>query len=289
MRQVKDADPPRRAPRAGTVLITGETGTGKELVARAIHAGSARARAPVRRAQLRGADRVASRERALRPRARARSPAPPAARAGLIEHATRRHALPRRDRHDVRRRCRRSCCARSKPGEVRRIGENDSRRVDVRFVAATNVDLQGRGRRGRVPERSLLPPQRAPRPPAAAARARGRRRVCSSITSSSGTAPAAGVDGLRRRGVDGAPAAYDYPGNVRQLEHIIQRAVAIARGPQLEPGDLPEELVARPVAVPRAAERHRRGRARARRARDDRRHARAHHGERLPPPRASCK
>ena len=39
-------------------------------------------------------------------------------------------------------------------------------------------------------------------------------------------------------------AAYSYPGNVRQLEHIIQRAVAIARGPELEPDDLPEEVVA---------------------------------------------
>jgi transcriptional regulator of acetoin/glycerol metabolism len=36
--------------------------------------------------------------------------------------------------------------------------------------------------------------------------------------------------------------AYDYPGNVRQLEHIIQRAVAIAQSPQLEPADLPEEM-----------------------------------------------
>jgi DNA-binding NtrC family response regulator len=38
--------------------------------------------------------------------------------------------------------------------------------------------------------------------------------------------------------------AYDYPGNVRELEHIIQRSVAIARGPDLQPEDLPEELVA---------------------------------------------
>jgi transcriptional regulator of acetoin/glycerol metabolism len=38
---------------------------------------------------------------------------------------------------------------------------------------------------------------------------------------------------------------------VRQLEHIIQRAVAIARGPALEPDDLPEEVVA--PAVPATA------------------------------------
>src|SRR4029453_8274634 len=38
--------------------------------------------------------------------------------------------------------------------------------------------------------------------------------------------------------------AYPYPGNVRQLEHIIQRAVAIAQPPELVLSDLPEELLA---------------------------------------------
>ncbi len=38
--------------------------------------------------------------------------------------------------------------------------------------------------------------------------------------------------------------SYAYPGNVRQLEHIIQRAVAIAQPPELVLGDLPEELLA---------------------------------------------
>jgi transcriptional regulator of acetoin/glycerol metabolism len=39
-------------------------------------------------------------------------------------------------------------------------------------------------------------------------------------------------------------AGHDFPGNVRQLEHLIQRAVAVARTAQIEPDDLPEELLA---------------------------------------------
>ena len=39
-----------------------------------------------------------------------------------------------------------------------------------------------------------------------------------------------------------ALAAYGYPGNVRELEHIIQRAVAVAPAPEIDRPDLPEEL-----------------------------------------------
>ena len=58
------------APTNGRVLIYGENGTGKELVARTIHALSRRRQATVRRSELRGDSRGADRERALRPRAR---------------------------------------------------------------------------------------------------------------------------------------------------------------------------------------------------------------------------
>ena len=48
-------------------------------------------------------------------------------------------------------------------------------------------------------------------------------------------------------------AAFDYPGNVRQLEHLVQRAVAVAQPPIMQAADLPEEIT-QPAAPPPAAE-----------------------------------
>ena len=135
-------------------------------------------------------------------------------------------------------------------GEVRRIGENDSRRVDVRFVAATNVDLKAAVDTGdfRSDLDYRLHVHRIHMPPL---RDRGGdlRLLVDHFLEKYGSA--GGVSCCSEQAW-GLLAAYAYPGNVRQLEHIIQRAVAIARGPVLEPDDLPEEVVlpAPPLPAP---------------------------------------
>jgi DNA-binding NtrC family response regulator len=126
--------------------------------------------------------------------------------------------------------------------EIRRVGENKSRRVDVRVVAATNRDLAngvaGGGFRQDLYYRLKVvelnvPPLRArvddilplARVLLAGVALKMKRKVPL-------FAPAA-VDQLLR---------YDWPGNVRELENAMERAVALARGERVELEDLPEEV-----------------------------------------------
>ncbi|HEX6465382.1 MAG TPA: sigma 54-interacting transcriptional regulator, partial [Vicinamibacterales bacterium] len=134
-------------------------------------------------------------------------------------------------------------------GEVRRIGENDPRQVDVRFIAATNTDLQAAVDAGTFRNdlfyrlnvhRIHLPPLRE-RPGDVA------QLLDFFLARYAGETSVASLSEAARALL----LAYDYPGNVRQLEHVLQRAVAIARGPSIELEDLPEELV-----EPRAADPH---------------------------------
>src|SRR5918993_358963 len=239
----------RAAAAEGTVLITGETGTGKELVARAIHAGSPRAdKAFVALNCAALTDSLLENE--LFGHARGAFTGAAGARAGLIEHAD-GGTLFLDEIGTMAAGVQAKLLRALEAGEVRRIGENDARRVDVRFLAATNADLQAAVDSGTFRSdlyyrlnvhRIHLPPLRDRRGDIAPLLDFFLQRF----------GPGAGVTGVD----DAARAAliaYDYPGNVRQLEHVIQRAVAVARGPVLEPADLPEELLAVRAIDPHAA------------------------------------
>jgi len=117
----------------------------------------------------------------------------------------------------------------------------------VRFVAATNVDLKGAVDAGdfRSDLYYRLNVHRVHMPPLRERPGDLRPLVDHFLERyKAGT----GVEGCGEQAWTRL-AAFDFPGNVRQLEHIIQRAVAIARGPQLEPDDLPDEVGARVPAV----------------------------------------
>jgi two-component system response regulator HydG len=239
MRRVKDLVV-RAAAAPGTVLITGETGTGKELVARALHAQSPRADKPY--VALNCAALTDSLlENELFGHARGAFTGAAAARAGLIEHAN-GGTLFLDEIGTMPSGLQAKLLRALESGEVRRIGENELRHVDVRFLAATNADLQQAVSSGAF-RNDLFYRLNVHRIHLPSLRERGgdidllldhflqRYRAGTEVTGYSEAARAALV-------------AYDYPGNVRQLEHIVQRAVAVSRGPLIDPADLPEELFA---------------------------------------------
>ena len=239
----------RAAPTSGTVLITGETGTGKELAARAIHAGSGRAERPF--VALNCAALAESLlENELFGHGKGAFTGAGAARPGLIEHAS-GGTMFLDEIGTMSKGLQAKLLRALEAGEVRRIGENDSRRIDVRFVAATNIDLQKAVEGGEFRSdlyyrlnlhRVHMPNLRE--------REGDLRLLLDHFLARYGAG--AGVESCGEAAWK-LLASYDYPGNVRQLEYIIQRAVAIARGPELQPDDLPEEVVA-PRAAPEAPE-----------------------------------
>src|SRR5262245_19705271 len=224
MQKVKEVI--RRAAAApGTVLITGETGTGKELAARAIHAHSARS---MRTFVALNCAAVAESllETELFGHARGAFTGAAGARQGLIEHAT-GGTLFLDEIGSMSRPLQAKLLRALESGEVRRIGENESRSVDVRFLAATNMDLKAAVDAGEFRDDLYyrlnvhhvhMPPLRD-RPgdvPLLVEHFLTRYGPGSGMTACSASA----LDVL---------AGYSFPGNVRQLEHIIQRAVATAR------------------------------------------------------------
>ncbi len=238
----------RAAAAPGTVLITGETGTGKELAARAIHAASPRADGPFVAFNC-AALTDSLLENELFGHGKGAFTGAEGARAGLIEHAS-GGTLFLDEVGTMSTTLQAKLLRAVEAGEVRRIGENDTRTVDVRFVAATNVDLKAAVDAGSFRSdlyyrlnvhRIHMPPLRE--------RPGDLRLLVDHFISRYG--PTSGVE----RCSDAAwtlLSIYSYPGNVRQLEHIIQRAVAIARGSELEADDLPEEVLAHPQpAAPR--------------------------------------
>jgi two-component system, NtrC family, response regulator HydG len=233
-----------------TVLITGESGSGKERIARLLHDESARAAGPFIAVNC-GAITETLLESELFGHARGAFTGANHDRPGLFEAAS-GGTLLLDEVGEVSPGMQVKLLRALQEREIRRVGENKSRRIDVRVVAATNRDLAhavaARAFREDVYYRLKVvelhvPPLRERRddilPLArvllAAAASRMKRKIAS-------IAPAAADQLLR----------YDWPGNVRELENAMERAVALARGARVELDDLPEEVrqaFPRPVAT----------------------------------------
>jgi two-component system response regulator HydG len=223
-----------------TVLITGESGSGKERIARLLHDESTRAAGPFIAVNC-GAITETLLESELFGHARGAFTGATGDRPGLFEAAS-SGTLLLDEVGEVSPGMQVKLLRALQEREIRRVGENKSRRVDVRIVAATNRDL-AHGVAGGAFRQDLyyrlkvvelhVPPLRERRddilPLARVLLGEAALRMKRKI---SALAPGA-VDQLLR---------YAWPGNVRELENTMERAVALARGNRVELEDLPEEI-----------------------------------------------
>jgi DNA-binding NtrC family response regulator len=227
------------APARSTVLITGESGTGKELVARAIHNLSPRAEKPFVSINC-GAFTETLLESELFGYVKGSFTGASANRKGLFEAAD--HGSIFLDEIGEMSPAMQVKLLRVlQERKVRPVGAHEETSIDARVICATNRDLKSMVGAGTFREDlfyrvSVIPIELPP------LRERGEdipdlvdhfvRKFCAETGRSLGVSPAA-MELLER---------YNFPGNVRELEHTIERAVALERTDAVQPERLPEQI-----------------------------------------------
>ncbi len=226
-----------------TVLITGETGTGKELIARAIHRLSPRSRGPLVKFNCAAiphtllASELFGHERGAFTGAVAR-------RKGRFEQAN-GGTLFLDEIGELPPEMQVMLLRVLQDREFERLGGGETVRVDLRIVAATNRDLAEDVRAGRFRSDLYyrlnvfpvhLPPLRE--------RAEDVPLLTSHFAAKHGERFGRAISRIDRRAMN-LLASYHWPGNVRELENVIERAVILSRNGALrvEPDVLPGATV----------------------------------------------
>ena len=118
--------------------------------------------------------------------------------------------------------------------EFERLGSTHTRKVNIRLVAATNRNLEEDGCRPGVPERSLLPLERVSHPHSAAERSqRGHPLLVGYFVQKCAKQMQKRIEAIPVSVMKGL-TAWDWPGNIRELENFVERAVILTRGKSLE-------------------------------------------------------
>ena len=218
------------------VAVLGETGTGKEVIARIVHNNSARAGQPF----------VAVNVAAL-PADLLESELFGHGKGAFTGAATTHHGLFQAAHHgtlfldeigEMPLPLQAKLLRGLQDGELRRVGENQTFSVDVRIICATHRDLAQRVRDGQFREdlyyrlkvlSLTVPPLRE--------RSDDILPLAMHFLRSEKT-QAAGFSATAQTWL----AAYPWPGNVRELHNVVQHGAALARGAMVELDDLPDEL-----------------------------------------------
>ncbi len=223
-----------------TVLISGESGTGKERVARFVHDQSACADGPFIAVNC-GAISETLLESELFGHARGAFTGATADRAGLFEEAN-GGTLLLDEVGELSLAMQVKLLRVLQEREVRRVGENRNRAIDVRILTATNKDLlvEVAAKRFREDLYYRLKVVELAVPPL---RKRGEDLLplARLLLAEFALHMKRPVDGLSGPAADRL-LGYPWPGNVRELANVMERAVAVAKRSRIDVEDLPPEV-----------------------------------------------
>jgi two-component system response regulator PilR (NtrC family) len=228
------------APMRTTVLITGESGTGKELVARALHEQSDRAHRPFLVVNC-GALPEALMESELFGHEKGAFTGAQRGHLGLFREAD-GGTLLLDEVGELPAALQVKLLRALQERKVRSVGGTAEVSVDVRVLAATNRDVEVEVRAGKFRQdlyyrlnviRFQVPPLRERREDIATIAERFVARFAQELGKQ--------VFGLEADAIR-ALEAYPFPGNVRELENMMERAVALASSTAIGLGDLPPEV-----------------------------------------------
>ncbi|UCE60282.1 MAG: sigma-54-dependent Fis family transcriptional regulator [Phycisphaerales bacterium] len=232
-----------------TVLIVGETGTGKELFAQAIHENSPRAGKPFKVLNCAAVSETLL-ESELFGHVKGAFTGAIVDRKGLVQAAD-GGTLFLDEIGDMPHTMQAKLLRTLENGEVLRVGSNDIEYFDVRFVAATNHDLAELMREGRFREDLFyrLHAQGAIRLPPVRQRREDIPPLVSRFIERASKELDLTIEGISPEAMRKL-VNYRWPGNVRELRNVVHQMCVEAEGTRLEVADLPDSLRASTDIVP---------------------------------------
>jgi two-component system response regulator HydG len=231
------------APTAATVLITGESGTGKELVARSLHEQSTRAKAPLIALNCAAVPEQLI-ESELFGFEKGAFTGATTSKGGLFE-AAHGGTLLLDEIGDMPISLQAKLLRVLQEGEVRRVGASISRKVDVRLIAATHQNLHEQVAAGKFRQDLLYRLEVVHlQVPALRDRLNDLPEVAYSVLKQASEKHAKAVHTITPDAMQ-ILMTHRWPGNIRELSNVIERAVIFAEGESIRTQDLPDHLTAR--------------------------------------------